>query len=255
MREPSGILRKASGVVLVAALLGARAARAVEVEFVPLSPADQWDTRTYRAIWDEFGDRIVAAFETVTCLPFVEPHVGAVVANDVSHSGGPEHPMQLRATYARAVKQATLVHELGHRHCGSSRSRSTASTATRPLYLVLDRVWAQRLGRGLRRATHCNGVRLARELRLRPGVACGPSRCRAPSARLWNELLARNGFRTAATLPPARANALRRRRRCLDQHDEQIVRVAHDRDLQRRVAGRQIERRAARRDALRRRSA
>src|SRR5262245_22966089 len=106
MREPSGILRKASGVVLVAALLGASAARAVEVEFVPFSPADQWDTRTYRAIWDEYGDRIVAAFETVTCLPFVEPHVGAVVANDVSHSGGPEHPMQLRATYARAVKQA-----------------------------------------------------------------------------------------------------------------------------------------------------
>ena len=143
MRERNGIVRKAGGLVLVAALLGASAARAVEVEFVPLSPADQWDTRTYRAIWDQFGERIVAAFETVTCMPFVEPHVAAVVANDVSHSGGPEHPMQLRATYARAVKQATLVHELGHRHLWQLANRLDGVDGHQTLYLVLDRVWAQ----------------------------------------------------------------------------------------------------------------
>jgi hypothetical protein len=143
MRRPSGILRKASGVVLVAALLGARPSAAVEVEFVALSAADQWDTRTYRAIWDEFGERIVAAFETVTCLPFTEPQVSAVVANDVSHSGGPEHPMQLRATYGRAVKQATLVHELGHRHLWQLAKRLDGIDGHQTLYLVLDRVWAQ----------------------------------------------------------------------------------------------------------------
>jgi len=41
---------------LLAAALAAGAARAdVEVDFIPVSPADQWDARTYRAIWEEFG--------------------------------------------------------------------------------------------------------------------------------------------------------------------------------------------------------
>ena len=101
-------------------------------------PADQWDTRTYRAIWAEFGERIVAAFETVTCLPFAESRVPAIVADDVSHSGGPEHPMQLRATYARAVKQATLVHELGHRHLWQLAERLDGIDGHMTLYLVLD---------------------------------------------------------------------------------------------------------------------
>ena len=130
MRWLHEIVRKASEVVLVAALLGAAPAQAAEVVFVALSPADQWDTRTYRKIWDEFGDRIVAAFETVTCLPFRERRVPAVVADDVSHSGGPEHPMQLRGTYTRAMKQATLVHELGHRHLWQLSERLEASTGT-----------------------------------------------------------------------------------------------------------------------------
>ena len=155
MRQPEGILRKASAVVLVAALLGARPSNAVEVEFVALSAADQWDTRTYRAIWDEFGERIVAAFEAVTCLPFSEPHIPAVVANDVSHSGGPAHPMQLRATYGRAVKQATLVHELGHRHLWQLAERLDGIDGIdghMTLYLVLDRVWAQVWERTSRRS-------------------------------------------------------------------------------------------------------
>ncbi len=194
MRRLNGIVRKASGVVLVAALLGAGSAGAVEVEFVPLSPADQWDTRTYRAIWDEYGDRIVAAFETVTCLPFVEPHVAAVVANDVSHSGGPEHPMQLRATYARAVKQATLVHELGHRHLWQLTQRLDGIDGHQTLYLVLDRVWARVWGEDFA------AQRIATESEWLASYDYGAawqwaqSLSRAERARLWNELLARNGF-------------------------------------------------------------
>ena len=194
MREPSGILRKASGVVLVVALLGAGAAHSVEVEFVPLSPADQWDTRTYRAIWDEFGDRIVAAFETVTCLPFLEPRVGAVVADDVSHSGGPEHPMQLRATYARAVKQATLVHELGHRHLWQLANRLDGVDGHQTLYLVLDRVWAQVWGEDFA------AQRIATESAWLASYDYGQawrwaqSLSRSERARLWDELLARNGL-------------------------------------------------------------
>jgi hypothetical protein len=194
MRSLNGIVRKLAGVVLVAPLLAAHPARAVEVEFVALSAADQWDTRTYRAIWAEFGERIVAAFETVTCLPFAEPRVPAVVAEDTSHSGGPQHPMQLRASYLRAVKQATLVHELGHRHLWQLVERLDGIDGHMTLYLVLDEVWARVWGDGFAadrirsesewQASYDYGTawRWARGLN------------RAERARLWNELLARNGF-------------------------------------------------------------
>lgn len=191
---PSGIVSKASGVVLVAALLGAHAGNAVEVEFVALSPADQWDTRTYRAIWDEFGERIVAAFETVTCLPFAEPRIPAVVADDVSHSGGPEHPMQLRATYGRAVKQATLVHELGHRHLWQLAERLDGIDGHMTLYLVLDRVWAHVWGEDFA------AQRIQTESQWQASYDYGKAwrwartLGRDERARLWDQLLAKNGF-------------------------------------------------------------
>ena len=194
MLDLSGIVRNASGVVLVAALLGAQPSNAVEVEFVALSPADQWDTRTYRAIWDEFGERIVAAFETVTCLPFTEPRIPAIVADDVSHSGGPEHPMQLRATYARAVKQATLVHELGHRHLWQLAERLDGIDGHMTLYLVLDRVWAQVWGEDF--AAQRIRTESAWAASYDYGQAWEWARAlRADErARLWNELLIANGF-------------------------------------------------------------
>jgi hypothetical protein len=194
MRRTSETLLKLSGVVLVAALLGANPAKAVDVEFVAFSPADQWDARTYRAIWAEFGPRIVAAFETVTCLPFRESLVPAVVAEDVSHSGGPAHPMQLRASYVRAVKQATLVHELGHRHLWQLAERLDGIDGHMTLYLVLDEVWAQVWG------GEFAAQRIAGESEWRAtydyGKAWQWARAlqRSERTQLWNDLLARNGF-------------------------------------------------------------
>ncbi len=194
MPQLNEIVRNASGVVLVAALLGAAPAQGVEIEFVASSPADQWDTRTYRAIWDEFGEHIVAALETVTCLPFPEPRVPAVVADDISHSGGPEHPMQLRATYARAVKQATLVHELGHRHLWQLAERLDGVDGHMTLYLVLDRVWATVWGEDFA------AERIRTESEWRASYEYGRAWQWARGlesgerARLWNELLMRNGF-------------------------------------------------------------
>jgi hypothetical protein len=194
------IVIKLTGVLLTASLLVASAAQALEVEFVPLSAADQWDTRTYRAIWDEFGDRIVAAFETVTCLPFTESIVAAVVADDVSHSGGPEHPMQLRATYVRAVKQSTLVHELGHRHLWQLTERLEGVDGHMTLYLVLDRVWAQVWGEDFA------GERVRGESGWRADYdyaaawTWARSLRRNERVRLWNELLALNGFPNGCTL-------------------------------------------------------
>ncbi|HUQ53556.1 MAG TPA: hypothetical protein VM692_15120 [Gammaproteobacteria bacterium] len=167
---------------------------AVEVEFAASSPADQWDTRTYRAIWNEYGGRIFAAFEAVTCLPFVEPHVAATVANDVSHSGGPEHPMQLRATYARAVKQATLVHELGHRHLWQLTQRLDGVDGHMTLFLVLDRVWAEVWGEDF--AEQQIRVESNWEASYDYGKAWQWARGLGKNerARLWDQLLAKNGL-------------------------------------------------------------
>jgi hypothetical protein len=136
------IARKLTGVALTASLLVVAPANAVEVEFIAFSAANRWDARTYRAIWEESGERIVAAFEAVTCLPFAESIVPAVVAEEVSNAGGPKHPMQLRASYVRTVKQATLVHELGHRDLWQLTKRLDGVDGHMTLYLVLDRVWA-----------------------------------------------------------------------------------------------------------------
>ena len=46
-------------------------------------------------------------------MRFPEAAVAALIGDDVSDSGGPEHPMSLRASYDLDVKRATLVHELG----------------------------------------------------------------------------------------------------------------------------------------------
>jgi hypothetical protein len=183
-----------TGVVLTASLLLVTPANAVEVQFIPFSAARELDTRSYRAIWKESGERIVAAFEAVTCLPFTESIVRAVVAERVSNSGGPEHPMQLRASYDRAVKQATLVHELGHRVLWQLTRRLDGVDGHMTLDLVLDRVWAYVWGeefaeRRIRdesvwRASYDYGAawRWAR------------SRGREERVRLWNELLIKNGF-------------------------------------------------------------
>jgi hypothetical protein len=203
MRLRTEILLKVRGVVLVAALLAAHSAKAVELEFVALSAADQWDARTYRAIWGEYGERIVAAFEAVTCLPFVEPRVTAVIAEDTSHSGGPEHPMQLRASYARAAKQATLVHELGHRHLWQLAERLDGVDGHRTLYLVLDQVWAAVWGEEFA----AQRIRGESEWRASYDYAeawqWARSLTRAERARLWNELLVKNGFadRCSGALP------------------------------------------------------
>jgi hypothetical protein len=76
-------------------------------------------------------------------MPFPEAAVAAVVGDDVSHSGGPEHPMGLRARYDLDVKRATLVHELAHRHLWQLTERLDELDGHRTLYLVLDRVWAE----------------------------------------------------------------------------------------------------------------
>lgn len=180
------------GLVLAVALLAAAPAGAqTNVEFVGSTRAHRNAARAYAAIWDEFGARIVAALETRSCLPFPENSVSAVVADAISNSGGPEHPMRLRATYDRAVKQSTLVHELGHRHLWQLVERLDEVDGHMTLYLILDRVWADVWGEEFAESR----IRGESEWDDEYAEAWDWARAlgREGRARIWNELLALNG--------------------------------------------------------------
>ena len=65
-------------VVSVVALLAVGAAQAQpELIFVPANAALPYAVRAYQEIWDEDGERIVAALKARTCLPFSESSVTA----------------------------------------------------------------------------------------------------------------------------------------------------------------------------------
>ncbi len=129
-------------IAVVACFAGASAQSEPAVQFIASTAAHEHAARTYRSIWERDGQRIVEALEKWTCLRFPESAVVAVISDDVSHSGGPEHPMGLRASYDVDIKRATLVHELGHRHLWQLIERLDTLDGHRTLYLVLDRVWA-----------------------------------------------------------------------------------------------------------------
>jgi hypothetical protein len=186
---------QAASITLAAALLVASASHAnVKVDFIPLSAAHGYAAKVYRGIWDEYGERIVAALETRTCLPFAESSVAAVVADAVSNSGGPKHPMRLRASYARDVKQSTLLHELGHRHLWQLVERLDDVDGHKTLYLVLDRVWADVWGEEFAedRVRGESGWQSSYDY----AGAWTWARSLDPQerARLWNQLLVMNGF-------------------------------------------------------------
>ena len=166
----------------------------MELEFIPHTAAHEYAAKAYRAIWAEFGARIVAALEARTCLKFPEAQVAAVIADATSHSGGPAHPMGLRASYPEALKQATLVHELGHRHLWQLVERLDDVDGHRTLYLILDRVWADVWGDEFAAAR----VRGESDWHSEYDYAAAWEWARALApverANIWNELLGMNGF-------------------------------------------------------------
>lgn len=186
------------------ALLVASVAQAqVEVVFIASSAADEYDANVYRAIWDEYGERVVNALETVTCLPFPESSVSATVADAVSHSGGPEHPMRLRRSYLRNEKESTLVHELGHRHLWQLAERLDEVDGHMTLYLILERVWVDVWGEEFAE----NRVRGESDWHEKYADAWAWARSLGSEerARLWNQLLVMNGFNSCMSLAPSEA--------------------------------------------------
>jgi hypothetical protein len=180
--------------ILAASLIASAAGAQTDVSFIASSAAYASAAKTYRAIWERYGERIVQAFEARTCLPFPESNVSAVIADAVSNSGGPEHPMQLRATYPSDIKQSTLVHELGHRHLWQLEERLPDVDGHRTLFLVLDRVWADVWGEEF--AAEAIRRESAWVADYDYAAAWEWARSLKPDdrARLWNRLLVMNGL-------------------------------------------------------------
>ena len=188
-----GNQRGPAWVVAAIALLVAGGAQAQpEVVFIASSAEHENDAKVYRDIWDEDGERIVAALEARTCMPFPESSVLATVAEAVSHSGGPEHPMRLRASYIRPVKQSTLVHELAHRHLWQLVERLPLVDGHMTLDLILDRVWADVWGEEF------SNDRVRGEAGWDADYAAAWVWARSLGSEertlLWNRLLVMNGF-------------------------------------------------------------
>ena len=162
------------------------------VDFIPSHTVLDYAAQAYRAIWKEDGERIVAALEARTCLRFPETSVTALVADAVSNSGGPDHPMRLRASYEPDEKKSTLVHELGHRHLWQLVERLDGIDGHMTLYLVLDRVWADVWGEEFA----ARQVRNEADWGTDYAAAWAWARSLDPQerTRLWNRLLAMNGF-------------------------------------------------------------
>jgi hypothetical protein len=188
------MLNRYTALVPVVAWLAAAAAHAQPtLDFIASTAAHKSAAGAYRSIWEQDGARIVAALEARTCMRFPEQEVAALVGDEVSHSGGPEHPMGLRASYDLDVKRATLVHELAHRHLWQLTQRLDDVDGHRTLYLILEGVWADVWGEDFAAAR----VRGETSWRASYDYAAAWDWARRLTLDqrgiLWNRLLAMNG--------------------------------------------------------------
>ena len=101
----------------------------------------------YRAIWEADGNSFVNALETQTDLTFPKPALNALVFEGTSRS----HPLILRASYLKEVKEETVVHELGHRLLSANGLRAEFGqdfhvNSHKLLYLFLFEVYLELFG-------------------------------------------------------------------------------------------------------------
>jgi hypothetical protein len=120
-------------------------AAAPPVSFAPVGPAFAPASEAYRRLWEADGERIVAAMERVTGLPFPASPIDAIVSEGRPMTAYDGRTIRLRASYSPAYKKATLVHELGHR-LALGLPRTSALDDHRLLYLFHYDVWTDLYG-------------------------------------------------------------------------------------------------------------
>jgi len=121
-------------------------AAAPPVSFVPVEPRFARAADEYREIWEAEGARIVAALEAATGVTFPQVPIEMIVHEGAPMTAYDGRTIRLRAGYSPAYKQATLVHELGHR-LSFLLPRDPALDDHRLLYLFLYDVWTDLYGR------------------------------------------------------------------------------------------------------------
>jgi len=124
------------------------ASRKVTMTFTPQEKKPEWVTaaQEYDRIWAAEADHVIGGMEQITHLKFPEGKVRAEIYEQASFSGGGKRPMLLRASYTAEIKQATLVHELGHRMNAQLRTRPADLDEHRLLFLYLYDLWADLYG-------------------------------------------------------------------------------------------------------------
>jgi hypothetical protein len=135
-------------VALVLTVAAASLAPGVSIRFSPESESFAEAARAYQSLWEAEGSRIIAAMEHVSRLTFPEREIQVVVYEGISQSGSAGRPMRMRASYPAATTQATLIHELGHRHLAQSRRSPPGLDEHRVLFLILYDVWERLYGKG-----------------------------------------------------------------------------------------------------------
>ena len=122
------------------------AAAAPPVAVTPVSADLGTSADEYRRLWESDGERIVAALEATTGLPFPADAIDIIVTAGPPMTSYDGRTIRLRADYSPAYKRATLVHELGHRLALTLR-RTHGLDDHRLLYLFLYDVWTDLYGR------------------------------------------------------------------------------------------------------------
>ena len=121
-------------------------AAAPPISFAPVGPAFAPANEEYRRLWQADGERIVAAMEGVTGLPFPKSPIEVLVSEGRPMTAYDGRTIRLRASYSPAYKKATLVHELGHR-LALGLPRSAGLDDHKLLYLFLYDAWTDLYGR------------------------------------------------------------------------------------------------------------
>ena len=141
------ILGKLAALSVMALIFG-NSASALSLSFEPADARFEAATQEYREIWSAHGARIEKLLEEATGASLSSERISVVVFEGISSSGEDGKPMRMRASYAPAVKRATLVHELTHRYLDALNLDLTCFDDIHDVVsLVLVGVWEELWGR------------------------------------------------------------------------------------------------------------
>jgi hypothetical protein len=121
------------------------AAAAPPLSFVSVEARFAEATDAYRRLWEDEGDRIIAALEATTGLDFPDAPIEMIVTGGPPMTAYDGRTIRLRAGYSPDYRKATLVHEMGHRL--ALVLPATELDDHRLLYLFLYDVWTDLYGR------------------------------------------------------------------------------------------------------------